>query len=107
MKIGIGKLRHLVTLQRQTGATDSTGAETQTWSNLATVWAAIQPFTGRELFQNNQLTALGDTRILLRYYPGLRPKDRVLFGTRIFEIRDVSNRDERNIEMELIAQERA
>jgi SPP1 family predicted phage head-tail adaptor len=111
MSMRAGKMRHLVTIQRQTGARDTTGNETDTWSTFATVWVHIEPYVGsaragREEFAGNQMVGLDYTRFHLRYLAGLAPKDRILYGTRIFDIQAVNNRDERNFELELIAKER-
>jgi len=106
-----GKLRHLVTLQRLSGATDTTGNETETWVDYASVRAQIEPWidsarSGREEFTGNQRTAIVYTRFRIRYFPGISPKDRVVFGSRTFDIQAVNNRDERNFEIELICKER-
>lgn len=111
MAMKAGKMRHLVTIQRQTGARDTSGNETDTWNTFATVWAHIEPYVGsaragREEFTGNQMVGLDYTRFHLRYLAGLAPKDRILYGARIFDIQAVNNRDERNFELELIAKER-
>jgi SPP1 family predicted phage head-tail adaptor len=104
-------MRRLITIQRQTGARDSTGNETDTWTTFATVWVHIEPYigsarAGREEFSGNQMVGLDYTRFHLRYLAGLAPKDRILYNGRIFDIQAVNNRDERNFELELIAKER-
>jgi head-tail adaptor len=106
-----GKLRYLVTIQKQTGAIDSTGAETDTWTTFAEVYAWIEPYVGsaragREEFQGGQLVGLDYTRIHLRYVAGLIPKMRVSWNGRIFDILAINNRDERNYELEMICKER-
>ena len=111
LKGGAGKYRHLITIQRQTGAVDTTGNQTQTWTTFATVWAWIEPYVGsaragREEFAGNQMVGLDYTRMHLRYLPGLAPKDQVLYAGRTFDIQAVNNRDERNYEMECILKER-
>jgi SPP1 family predicted phage head-tail adaptor len=111
MSMRAGKLRYLITIQRQTGATDTTGNETLTWKTYATVWAWIEPYVGsaragREEFAGSQMVGLDYTRVHLRYLAGLAPKDQILYGTRVFDIQAVNNRDERNAEMELICKER-
>ena len=111
MPMQAGKLRKLIIIQRQTGARDTTGAETDTWTTFAQAWAHIEPWigaarSGDELYRANQLIAIAHTRITLRYLAGVSPKDRVLYGTRIFDILAINNRDERNAEMEFLAKER-
>lgn len=106
-----GKLRYLITIQRLTGARDTTGAETDTWTAFAQVWAHIEPWigsarAGREMFSIDQVQALDWTRVHIRYLKGLTPKDRMLYDGRLFDIQAVNIRDERNAEMELICKER-
>jgi len=114
MKGGAGKLRHLITVQRQTGARDTVGNETDTWTTLAQTWGWIEPYVGsaragREEWVGKQLIGLDYTRVHLRWdsrLASLSPKDRILYGARIFDVQAVNNRDERNYELELIAKER-
>jgi len=110
-----GKLRHLVSIQRLTGARDTTGAEMQTWTEYAKAYVWIEPYVGsaragREVFTAGQLVGLDYTRIHLRFIPGISPKDQVIYSygsvTRTFDILAINNRDERNYELELIAKER-
>jgi SPP1 family predicted phage head-tail adaptor len=111
MPMQAGKLRFLITIQRLTGARDTTGAETNAWYTFAQVWAHIEPWigsarAGREMFSVNQLQALDWTRMHIRYLAGITPKDRVLYDGRLFDIQAVNTRDERKAEMELICKER-
>lgn len=111
MGMRAGKLRRLVTIQRLTGARDTTNNETDTWKTLATVYAHIEPYlgsarSGREEFSGGQITGLDYTRFHIRYLAGVSPKDRILYNGRVFDIQAVNNRDERNFEMELLAKER-
>lgn len=120
MALRIGKFRHLCTVQRQTGATDTAGQETRTWTTLAQTWCWIEPYVGsaragREEFSGNQLIGLDYTRFHLRWdsrLATLSPKDQILYtdplhpSGRVFDVQAVNNRDERNFEIELIAKER-
>ena len=111
MGMKAGKLRYLVTVQRQTGTRDTTGNETDTWTTFAKVYAGVEPYVGsaragREEFTGNQMVALDYTRFHMRYLAGIAPKDRIVYNGRLFDIQAVNNRDERNYELELIAKER-
>lgn len=46
--ISAGQMSQRVRIQQPTVAKDALGAPTQTWSDIATVWADIQPISGRE-----------------------------------------------------------
>lgn len=100
-----GKLRHKVTIQQPTLATNSIGEATKTWSTYAQAWANVQPLTGRELFASQQVNAEQTVRITIRALSGVVPTMRVLFDGRYYEILSVIDREERGIYMELMCSE--
>lgn len=102
-----GRRRHKITLQRLSGAVDSVGQQT-TWSDLGTAWASVDPLSGRELLAGQVISAPGSFLITVNYNAGwgLAPKDRILWGTRIFDISNVRNPDEINMLLEIEAVER-
>lgn len=103
----IGKLRHKVELQARTEppTRDGYGQRTSEWKTLKTVWASIEPATGKQLFVAQQIQAEISHVVTIRYYSGLTQNERVLFGTRIFDINFVRNVDERNVYQELFCKE--
>lgn len=100
-----GKLRHQITIEQVTETQSTTGMTAETWSEFATVWAAVEPLRGREFFASKQIQAEISTRIRIRYLAGITPKMRVLFGTRVYLIDSVIDAEERHIEMQLMCRE--
>jgi len=100
-----GDLRHRITLQQKTETRDSFGAVIETWNDVATLYASIEPLRGKEFFDAQQVNAEVTIRIRIRYRSGVTPNMRVLFGTRTFDIQSVINVDERNREMILMCRE--
>lgn len=100
-----GELRHRVTLQQPAETRNEYGEAERTWSHVATVWAAVEPLSGREYFDSQQRQAAVSTRITLRYQPGITPHMRVLFGARVYEIDSVIDIEERHREMQLMCAE--
>lgn len=102
-----GELRHQVTLQKLgTRVEDGYGGGSIPQTDVATVWAAIEPLTGNELLRaTGQFESVIDTRIRIRYYPGVKPEWRVKYGTRVFDIKSVADLEERHREMELMCEE--
>jgi SPP1 family predicted phage head-tail adaptor len=98
-----GRLRHRVVVETPTE--DINGGAT-TWAPLATVYAGVEPITGREYFGAQQVQAEITHRVVMRYTAGVTAKHRVRFGARVFDIRAAINRDERNRELELLCVER-
>lgn len=101
-------LRHQIILQQPGGSQDVVGQRTTTWTDFATVFAAVQPITGREQFLAAQQQASTTHMITIRWSPNLATIDsswRVKYGTRVFVIDQVRNTDERNIELVLTCTE--
>lgn len=101
----IGKLRHRVTIEQVTEAQDTDGSVIETWSAFAIGQASIEPISGREYFAAQSTQADVTHRVSLRYLPGITPKMRVTFGSRVFDILSVINVDERNRELQLMCRE--
>ena len=100
-----GRLRHRITIQNPTKQRNQVGETVLAWKDLATVWAAVEPVSGKEFFAAKQVIAEVTHKIRTRYRPGISPQSRVLFNGRTFEVNSVINRDERNRELEIMATE--
>lgn len=103
-----GKLRHRVTLQRAVTTADGHGDQVRTYSDLATVWADVEAIGGREFLSAQHVQADVTSRITLRARPGLTltPADRIVWGTRTFDIRHVIDMQGRSREWQVLATER-
>ena len=106
IEMRIGRLRHRLELQEKsvTGR-DSFGAEQITWVTKQIVWGSIEPLSGNEYFAAKQTQAAISHRVKIRYNSAINTKWRIKFGTRIFEIESIINRNERNEEQTLICSE--
>ena len=95
-----GRLRSLIELQRST-ETLVAGEVVPTWHTFAEVYAAVEPLAGRQWFAALQVQAQVSHSIRIRWSPdwALGPKDRIKFGTRVFDIVSVLNIQERNREL--------
>lgn len=103
-----GKRRHRITIQSP--GTVATGLNTgqQDWSDPSTVcqcFASIEPLSGRELWQAQQVEATVTHQIKILYRSGITPPMRALFGSRVFHFESILNRDEANEELEILATE--
>ena len=82
-----GDLRHRIVIQHHVEQQDSaTGEVTMEWEAYATVWAAVEPLSARDLIaaQAGQSEASG--RITIRYRPGVLSTMRILHRGQIFTI---------------------
>ena len=104
-----GRMRHRVAIQSPSTAVDSFGEQTDSWSTDATVWASIEPLSGREAQVAKQTNPRLSHRVLMRHRTGVTPRQRLVFGTggdaRTYEIAQVINPDERNISLRIMCVE--
>lgn len=103
-----GPLRHRVTIQAPLSASQSaTGREVPTWGDVYTCWASIAPLTGREYFvaQQTQMELTHEVTLRFTTAISLRPKMRLAYGTRLFDIEVIRHLGERRQEVRLICRE--
>jgi SPP1 family predicted phage head-tail adaptor len=88
-----GRLRHIVTIERQSLATDAYGERVATWAPLVpqnpTRRASIEPINGKEYMSQSGEHSEVTARIRLRYdveLNDIQPKDRVNHGGVIYDI---------------------
>jgi len=110
MTLSAGALRKRITLQQQSPSVDSYGQQSLTWTDVATVWASIEPSVGRELMAAQAVSLEQPTTITIRWQPLFAsPKAvaamRVVYNGRIFNLHSVENEAERNILLTLVASE--
>jgi SPP1 family predicted phage head-tail adaptor len=108
--LSAGQLNHRIRIQQPTTVKDSLGAPTQVWTDVATVWADIQPLSGREARIADRVSAELTHQITVRHCPDLDDPQavsrmRVLFRGRTFSIHAALNDDEANVSVILLASE--
>lgn len=104
----IGKLRHRITFQKETRVDDGGGGSASTWGDIsgtATVWASVEPLSGREVLFGQQLQASVTHRIKLRHKSDISEAMRIKFGSRFFNIRSIRHIEERDRWTEIMAEE--
>lgn len=84
-----GKLRHRVSIERSTRIQDpTTGAMTETWSEIAEVWAAVEPLSAREFVQSAAGQSEVTARITIRTRD-IQATDRIIHRGTVYNIRGV------------------
>ena len=101
----IGELRHRVTIQEKTVTIDAYGGEVVTWGTVATVWAAVEPLSGREFLEGRRQENEINHRIRIRHREGLTPSMRVWWQSRAFDVETVIERESRRREIWLMCRE--
>ena len=104
-----GKMRHRITFQQFNGDRDSFGdpvcRDDSAWGNVATVWAAIDPISGREFYAAEQSQSEVTHKIRCRFRPGYTTDMRILYGERKFKIISILNWEERRESLLIMCKE--
>jgi SPP1 family predicted phage head-tail adaptor len=93
-------MRKRVQIQQNQSATKTTkGQKVPNWVTVATVWAQLRPVNGREVAIASQVKAIVTHALIMRW-PGssvsIDPTMRAVIGSRIFNLTQCLNADERN-----------
>lgn len=100
-----GDFNRRVTIQQRGAAKDGFGQATQTWTDLLSCWARIEPLSGRELVmaqaQNAEVTHL----VEIIYRPTITAAMRVVYQGRIFNVLSVIDPDMAHVSLELLCSE--
>lgn len=95
-RVKVGSMRHAIVVQSLSTSVVN-GQSTREWSDEDTIFASIEPLTGDEYFEANQMKAGTELRVTIRFYEGLRaPKHRFIHDGRTLNIVRVLDRQERN-----------
>jgi len=105
--MNIGKLRKRVVLQAEAQTPDGAGGYTLAWATVATVWATIAPASGHEIYVSGHLEGRVTHKVTMRWRGDLSVTAdmRLLYGTRVFNIRAALNIGEENRQTVLFVEE--
>jgi len=103
-----GMLRHVVIFQRSVETQGVYNQVVSTWTNLLQPRAFIKPLSGAELWVAEHLRNQVSHQVIIRDPRTIRfdGKDRIIFGTRIFDIISVLNFEERQMHLNILCKER-
>ncbi len=102
---GIGAMRARVTVQRENPVAAGGGGYLPGWSDVANLWAQLEPISGREILQGARLEARVTHRAIIRYRADVTAGMRLVYGTRLFRIHAALNMGERNRFTQLLIEE--
>ncbi len=97
------RLKHLVTLQERSQTQDSFGQPIDTWSDVATLRASIEPLRGRELFAAQQVNGELSTKITIRYRSGVSEDMRMVHGDVVYNLTPPVDVEMRHAWLEIMA----
>jgi SPP1 family predicted phage head-tail adaptor len=88
--INVGEFRHRVTIRQRTVARNpSTGAHTETWGDLATMWARVRSISGDQIDKDQDATITERYEILIRARTDIHAHHRVVWKSIEMEIDSV------------------
>ena len=99
-------LRHRLTLEQLQREDDDGGGFTESWVEVATLFADLRPVSGGENVEADRLAGRVTHEVSLRYRAGVQPAMRFRQGGRLFHIVSVINVDERNRWLTCLCEER-
>ncbi len=103
-----GKLNKQITifaLATGSPSVDEYGAPNNSWETLATVWAAIEPLSGREFWAQQQVQSEISARIRIRYRDDVLPGMKAEYRGKKYHIKNVIDREEEHRELHLMVSE--
>ena len=99
------RLPHVITIQKSVEIEGENNTPSIEWQNFATIFASVEPISGREFVLLQNTNSELSVRIKIWYYPGITNAMRVIYGTRIFNIQSVIDVKEQHKEMHLMCVE--
>jgi len=101
-----GRLRKLATYQiPQRSRNPVTNEQQETWIDMAEYRVSIEPLRAAEILKAKSVQENVTHRINMRYTTGITADGRFTYDSRIFDIVGVINIEERNIELQILANE--
>ena len=100
-----GELRHKVTIERCIQTPDGQGGRATVWSEVGKLSVSIEQASAGEVFRASRQDTVISHMIMSRYTRNLDEKDRLVFGTRTFQIVNIENVKEKNRKFMISAME--
>ena len=97
-----GRLNQRVTFQRKTESLDAYREDVGAWADLVTVYAGVEPVSGKEFFSALMVQSDITTRVVVRHSADVsvvKAKDRISHNGQIYDIQSILNIGSRNKEL--------
>lgn len=105
MTNSIGKMRFRAELQSPTSTTDAGGGSAVTWTRLTNLYCNIKPIRAEEKYRQGQVQDSVTHDVYIRHRDNISTKYRLVYESRVFNIRGILNIDERDRYLLLKCQE--
>lgn len=101
----LNDLRHRVTIQSVTEVQDDNAGLVETWADVATVKAAVDPVGASERWRLQQISPTASHKVAIRYRDDVTARNRLVFKGRVLQVRGVVNVNEDDRFLELMCEE--
>lgn len=99
------RLKRRVTIQYPSTTQDAYGQPVVGFVTLATVWAAVEPLTGRQLFAAKQAQSEISVKVTIRYRTDVKTSMSIVYLTHTYQIDAVIDFEARHESLELMCTE--
>jgi len=96
MPSSTGAMRELIVIQSISRTADGGGGYTNSWATAQSIYAHVRQLSGSEPYTQGQLSSEGRWQFTARYVAGVTPTHRISWNSKIFNIREIINDDERD-----------
>lgn len=101
----LGALRARIIIEREDPTGNDGGSYAPNWTQVANLWAQIEPVTGRVVRQGERLESHITHRVTLRYRTDITAGMRIVCGAQLLTIQAVLDLGARHRFLQLLAQE--
>lgn len=91
MSIDVGRLNKRITFITYTEQTNEYYQTIQVETDYKTVWASVEPVSGREYYEAQRIRSEMTYKIFTRYFPDITQDMLIRYKDRIFRIESVIN----------------
>ena len=98
----IGDLKHRITIQAPTRVPDGMGNTDNTWTDRATIYAAIWPVSAKEQVASMGVVMTMSHRIRIRYRSDIKSDWRLKYKNSYFDIVSIINNNMENRMLDII-----
>ncbi len=102
--MAVSKMNKRIEVFTTTTVSDA-GGNTETRTSVGVFWAAVEPLSQARSFMYGMTENFKNYKITMRYLSTLTTKETIDYNGKTLTISSILNKDEKNIEMELIASE--
>ena len=103
MALAAGRLRHRITIRRQTRTAKPKGGFETVWNDVADIWAEVIGLNGREAVIGQALQGISTFRVTIRWRTDLSDADQLRHGALDLNIRSITDPDGRREQLQIIA----